>query len=127
MILRFIFTLGVITLTCLVGYSLSYYKATDFFAVVLAVSVGVYLGFGFVDGRRDRLILEAVVAVILCALILLAMWKSLWLIAIGYVAHAIWGGLHTLSGVGARVPKKFLPLFVVFDTAIAVFLFLRYV
>ncbi len=125
--LRFIFTLGVITAVCLIGYSLSYYKAMDFFAIVLAMMSGVMLGFGFADGRRDRLILEALVAMIFCGLLLLAMWKFLWLIAAGYLAQAIWVLLHYTSAPGARVPKKYLLLMSLFNAAIAGFLFLRYV
>ena len=125
--LRIIFTLGLITATCLLGYTMSYYKAMDFYAVLLAMITGCFLGFGFADGRRDKLILEAGMAAGIVILILLAMWKMLWLIAVGYVAHAVWGLLHYSLSFGARVPKNYALLFLLFDGGIALFLFLRYV
>ena len=125
--LRIIFTLGLITAACLLGYSMSYYKAMDFYAVLLAMITGCFLGFGFADGRRDKLILEASMAAVIGILILLAMWKMLWLIAVGYVVHAVWGLLHYPLSIGARVPRNYALLFLLFDSAIALFLFLRFV
>ena len=125
--LRIIFMLGLVTVACLIGYSLSYYKAMDFYAVLLAIVAGSFLGFGLADGRRDRIVLEAGVSVGILGLILLAMWKMLWLIAVGYVVHAVWSVLHFSLAIGARVPKKFALLYVLFDGAIAVFLFVRFV
>ena len=125
--LRIIFTLGLITAACLLGYSMSYYKAMDFYAVLLAIITGSFLGFGFADGRRDKLILEASMAAGIAMLILLAMWKMLWLIAVGYVVHAVWCLFHYPLSIGARVPKNYALLFLLFDSATALFLFLRFV
>ena len=125
--LRIIITLGLITAACLIGYSLSYYKAMDFFAVLLVLLTGCYLGFGFADGRRDKLIQEATIAAVISALVLLAMWKALWLIAAAYLVHAVWCLLHYPLSVGARVPKKYVLLFLMFDIGIAAFLFIRFV
>jgi hypothetical protein len=125
--LRIIFTLGLITAACLLGYSISYYKAMDFYAVLLAILAGSYLGFGFADGRRDKLILEASMALGILVLILLAMWKMLWLIAVGYVVQVLWGVLHYPLAIGARVPKKYALMFLLFNSAIAAFLFIRFV
>lgn len=125
--LRIIITLGLITAACLIGYSLSYYKAMDFFAVLLVLISGCYLGFGFADGRREKLMQEAMIAAVITALVLIAMWKMLWLIAVAYVAHAVWCLLHYPLSIGARLPKKYALLFSMFDIGIAAFLFIRFV
>ena len=124
--LRIIFTLGLITTACLIGYSMSYYKAMDFFAIVLAITTGCFLGFGFADGRHDKLVLEATLAAIMGALILFSMWKMLWLVTVGFVVHAVWCLLHYPLSIGARVPKNYAVYFLLFDIGIAVFLFVRF-
>ena len=124
--LRIIFTLGLTTAACLAGYFLSYYKAMDLFAIMLAIIAGSFVGFGLVDGRRDRVILEATLAVIIGGLILFALWKQLWLIATAYIVHAVWCLLHYLLNIGARVPKNYALLFLIFDAGIAGFIFIHF-
>jgi hypothetical protein len=124
--LRIIITLGLTTAACGFGYFLSYYKAMDFFAILLAMTTRSYFAFGLLDGRRDRILLETSMTAIIGALILFAMWKQLWLIATAYIVHAVWCVLHNPLNVGARVPKNYALLFLIFDVGIAGFIFIRF-
>lgn len=97
-----------------------------FAAVTLAVIAGAYLGFGAADGRKQVFLLELAVAVFFA---LGALGGLVWLphaIPAALALHAIWDVLHHDGILGARVPRWYIPLCVVFDVAAALFLFLLY-
>lgn len=121
---RFIFVLGLAVLTCLVGYSLSWYKALDFFAVILVLIAGVYIGFAIEDGRRNKLVVEVAVALGFVALVLLGMWKWPWLIPAGYFLHGVWDLLHHPLKIGARVRKWYPPACIAYDWLVGAFVFI---
>jgi hypothetical protein len=121
---RLIFFLGLAVLTCLVGYTLSYYKALDFFAVILVLIAGVYIGFGIEDGRRDKLILESIVAIGFVALVLLGMWKWPILIPAGYFLHGVWDLLHHPVKLGARVKKWYPPACIAYDWLVGAYIYI---
>jgi hypothetical protein len=121
---RFIFVLGLAVLTCLVGYSLSWYKALDFFAVILVLIAGVYIGFAIEDGRRNKLVIEVAVALGFVALVLLGMWKWPWLIPAGYFLHGVWDLLHHPIKVGARVRKWYPPACIAYDWLVGAFVYI---
>jgi hypothetical protein len=121
---RFIFVLGLAVLTCFVGYSLSWYKALDFFAVILVLIAGVYIGFAIEDGRRNKLVIEVAVALGFVALVLLGMWKWPWLIPAGYFLHGVWDLLHHPIKVGARVRKWYPPACIAYDWLVGAFIYI---
>ena len=107
--MAYLISIALATLTCLIGYSLPFYKALDFYGILLAMIAGVYVGFAITDGRRDKLILEAVVALGFCMLVLIGMWKWPVLIAAGYLLHVVWDLLHHPFKLGARVKSWYPP------------------
>ena len=121
---RFIFVLGLAVLTCLVGYSLSWYKALDFFAVLLVLIAGVYIGFAIEDGRRNKLAIEAVVALGFLVLVLLGMWKWPLLIPAGYFLHGVWDLLHHPVKLGARVKRWYPPACIAYDWLVGAFIYI---
>jgi hypothetical protein len=124
--LRIIITLGLTAAAGGVGYFLPYTTAMHLFAIMLAMLTGSFFAFGLLDGRRDRTVLETAMAVIIGTLILFAMWKHLWLILTAYIVHAVWCVLHYPLNIGARVPKNYALLFLIFDLGIAGFMFVRF-
>lgn len=121
--IRFIFFLGLAVLTCLIGYSLSYYKALDFFAIVLVLIAGIYVGFAIEDGRQKKLLLEAIVAICFCAIALMGMWKWPIIIAAGYFLHGIWDLLHHPINIGARVKKWYPPACLAYDWLVGAYIY----
>lgn len=122
--IRYIFFLGLAVVTCLVGYSLPYYKALDFFAILLVLIAGIYIGFAIEDGRQNRIVLESLVALGFCALILLGMWKWPVLIAAGYFLHGVWDVLHHPFKLGARVKKWYPPACLAYDWLVGAYIYL---
>lgn len=121
--IRFIFFLGLAVLTCLIGYSLSYYKSLDFFAILLVLITGIYIGFAVEDGRRGKLILETIVALGFCVLVLLGMWKWPILIAAGYFLHGVWNLLHHPIKLGARVKNWYPPACLAYDWLVGAYIY----
>ena len=89
-------------------------------ALVLVLIAGVYLGFAALDGRPARLVVETTVAV---GFLGFALWSLLrapaWL-PLGYLAHAAWDLAHRHRGVGACVPRWYVPFCVVVDVVAAI-------
>ena len=89
-------------------------------ALVLVLIAGVYLGFAALDGRPSRLAIETAVAV---GFLGFALWSLLrapaWL-PLGYLAHAGWDLAHRHRGVGACVPRWYVPFCVVVDVIAAI-------
>jgi len=121
--MRYLIAIALATITCLVGYSLPYYPAQDFYGILLAMIAGVYIGFAVIDGRRHMLVLEAGVALGFCALVLLGMWKWSILIALGYFLHALWDLLHHPFKIGARVRQWYPPACVIYDVLVGGFIY----
>jgi hypothetical protein len=121
---RFIIVLGLAALTCLAGYFMSWYKALDFFAVILVLIAGVYIGFAIEDGRRNKLVIEVAVALGFVALVLLGMWKWPWLIPAGYFLHGVWDLLHHPLKIGARVRKWYPPACIAYDWLVGAFIYI---
>jgi hypothetical protein len=111
------------TITCLIGYSLPFYKAQDFYGILLVMIAGGYVGFGVSDGRRHVLVLELVVTLGFCALVLLGMWKWPILIAYGYFLHAVWDLLHQPFKVGARVRAWYPMSAIIYSGMVGAFIY----
>lgn len=123
--MTYLITIALATLTCLAGYVLPFYKAMDFYGILLALIAGVYIGFAINDGRRSQLILEGVVALGFCALVLLGMWKWPFLILLGYFAHGVWDLLHHPFKLGARVKSWYPPACVLYDWLVGAFIYIH--
>jgi hypothetical protein len=123
--MTYLITIALATLTCLVGYSLPFYKALDFYGIMLAMIAGVYIGFAISDGRRDKLILEVVIALGFCMLVLIGMWKWPVLIAVGYLLHAVWDLAHHPFKFGARVKSWYPPACVIYDALVGAFIYIH--
>ena len=123
--MAYLITIALATLTCLVGYILPFYKSVDFYGILLAMIAGVYIGFAINDGRRDKLILEVVVALGFCMLVLIGMWKWPILIAVGYLLHAVWDLLHHPFKLGARVKTWYPPVCAIYDGLVGAFIYIH--
>jgi len=125
--LRLLFVFALIAATCAVGLYLPYFKAMDFFAILLAVLAGLMIGFALADGRPKKIVIELVVAAGFVALTLLGMWKWTWLIPAGFVLHGLWCLVHHYSFIGARIRSWFSPLCALYSLVVAGFVFGRYI
>jgi hypothetical protein len=123
--MAYLISIALATLTCLVGYILPFYKSVDFYGILLAMIAGVYIGFAISDGRRDKVILEIIVALGFCMLVLLGMWKWPVLIATGYLLHAMWDLAHHPLKLGARVKSWYPPACVIYDVLVGAFIYIH--
>ncbi len=123
---RILFVLILFAATCAVGLYLPHFKGMDFFAILLMLLAGLLVGFALADGRFDKIIIELVVAVGFVALTMLGMWKSAWLIPLGFVLHAAWCLVHHYSFIGARIRSWFSPLCALYSILIAGFVYGRF-
>lgn len=105
----YLIAIALATITCLIGYSLPFYKAQDFYGILLVMLAGVYLGFGVADGRRHNLVLELVMAMVFCAAVLLGMWRWPALIGYGFFLLVVWHLLHYPLKLLSRV-RTWYPL-----------------
>jgi len=124
--LRVLLVLIMIAATCAVGLYLPYFKAMDFFAILLTLLAGLLVGFALADGRLNKIIIESVVAAGFVVITLLGMWKSAWLIPLGYVLHAGWCLVHHYSFIGARIRSWFSPLCALYSIVLAGFIYGRF-
>lgn len=105
----YLVALALATLTCFIGYNLPFYKAQDFYGILLVMIAGAYIGFAVTDGRRHNLVLELVVALGFCALVLLGMWWRPFVLAYGFILLMLWHALHYPLKRVTRV-KSWYPL-----------------
>jgi len=98
-------------------------------AVVMGVIAGVYIGYGFADGRSDRIGIEFLAALAFGAGGLLgALWQP-WVICAVLVLHGLWDLAHHRSakgdpqGFGAKIPLYYIPLCLAVDWVVAAGLF----
>ena len=122
--LQYIFILGLAVLTCVAGDYLSYYKALDFFSLLLAMIAGVYIGFAIEDGRRNRLLIEGLVALGFVVLVLLSLWRWPILLPVGYFLHGVWDLMHHPFRFGARTRKWYPPACMFYDWLVGAFIYI---
>jgi len=121
----YLIAIALATITSLVGYSLPFYKAQDFYGILLVMLAGSYLGLAVNDGRRFILILESTVALGFCLLVLVGNWRWPVLIAYGYFLHAIWNLLHQPFRLGARVKSWYALVGVIYESLVGAFIYLH--
>jgi len=122
--MTYLMAIALAIITGLIGYILPFYKALDFYGILLVLIAGVYIGFAITDGRHEKLLLEILIALGFCVLVLLGMWRWPWLIALGYLLHAVWDLLHHPTiRLGARVHKWYPPACLVYDVLVGGFIY----
>jgi hypothetical protein len=95
-------------------------------ALLLALTGGVYVGFAARDGRLSANIFELIGALAFVGIGLLGLQFNPLLIAAGFVGHGFWDLFHHRHGVHASPPHWFIPLCVLYDWIIAVFLMIHW-
>lgn len=98
--------------------------ALQFLAVELGFIGAIYFGFGVADGRVRPLLVEGNVAIAFLAVGTVSLWAGQpWLLAAGYVAHALWDLIHHpggASGAGLTPVRNWYPPFcVAYDLFVA--------
>ena len=96
-------------------------------AITLSLIGGAYIGFGARSENLNAMALELFVAFLFGVTALAGLLWHWSAIPVGLVAHAIWDLMHHNSSFGAKVPKWYIPLCVVYDLAAALFLAVIYV
>lgn len=88
-----------------------------FHALLLAAIAWIYVGFALQDGRGSAVGVEGVVAFVFFATALLGFVYTPYLIAVGFVAHALWDLLHHggAGGIGTSVPPWYPRFCAVYD------------
>jgi len=88
-----------------------------FHSLLLAAIAWIYVGFALQDGRASAVGLEGVVAFVFFAAALLGLVYTPYLIAVGFVAHALWDLLHHegAGGIGTSLPSWYPRFCAVYD------------
>ena len=123
--MMYLIAIALATITSLTGYILPLYKALDLYGILLVLNVGAYLGFAITDGRRDKIVLEGMVALGFGMLVLVGMWRWPWLIAAGFFLHAVWDLLHHPLKLGARVRRGYATACLLYDVLVGGFIYLH--
>ena len=97
-------------------------QTLEFFAIVLAIIVAIYVGFALSDGRLREIVIEVVVAISfgICALI------GLWLFPIalprGYFAHGFWDLVHHQQGIKTKITNLYILFCVAVDWLVGAYI-----
>ncbi|VAX01371.1 hypothetical protein MNBD_GAMMA21-2623 [hydrothermal vent metagenome] len=124
--IRITAVLSLTIITAVIGIYLPTFPALDFFAILLSMIAGLYVGFSFADGRTDKIVIEISFAFVVGAIALFGMWKWLWLIPTGYLLLAIWSGWHHYFYIGARVKAWFAPMCALYCGLLGIFIYVRF-
>jgi len=92
----------------------------DLLALVLALTAGIYMGFGFLDGRPLQKALEVAVGLAFLAAALVGAQGRPLVLAGAWVAHVAWDlAHHPRRGVTTEIARWVPPFCLVYDLAIA--------
>ena len=105
---------------------LPYYLAVSFFAVLLGVTAGVYLGFALVDGRLREIFIETFVLLLFMLLAMAALNLDVRLLSLGFFLHGLWDLAHHPRAVQTKLVLWYPPACLVFDWIVAAFIFFRW-
>lgn len=97
-------------------------QTTEFFAIILAVIGGAYIGFASLDGRPRQVIVEVagVVTFTLCSVI--GLWFLPILIPIGYIAHGFWDMAHHSHGIKTKITDWYIPFCLAYDWMVGAYI-----
>lgn len=94
----------------------------DFFAVLLGVTAGVYLGFSFLEGKTSHTAMEIAGVVFFLALALAGLHFHPWIIAAGFFLHILWDLAHHPRGIRTATAPWYPPACVVYDALVGAFI-----
>jgi hypothetical protein len=94
------------------------------FALILALTAGIYLGFAWIDGRRLWVTLEGLVALLLLGLALAGLRSAPALIALGFLLHIAWDLAHHPRGIRTRIAPWVPPACLLYDLGVAALILL---
>lgn len=100
--------------------------AREFFAVVLGITAGVYLGFAALDGRPLILAVEVTGIFLFLTLALLGLRVSLFFLAGGFLLHSVWDALHHPQVFEIRMAEWYRLACIVYDGVLAATIFFRW-
>ncbi len=95
-----------------------------YFAILLGVAAGVYIGFAIVD--QQNLILEIVVAISFAITALFSFVITPLLLAIGWLFHALWDFLHHQDKILTKTSESYPVLCLSYDVVLAIYLLIRF-
>ena len=98
----------------------------SFYPTVLIVIALLYVLFAAIDGRPGVVVIEAIVALLFCALAVVGHRQSTWWLIAGFALHGGFDLVHPAIVRNAGVPDWWPPLCLAFDGVIAVYLGLRF-
>lgn len=93
-----------------------------FFALLLSLAAGVYVGFAVVDTSGTEYILQWVVALGFVGLGLIGIWISPYFLAAGWILHAIWDLLHHKHVLKTKTEEWYPPFCLSYDLVVAGFI-----
>lgn len=104
-----------------------------FYSLSLIPIAMIYIGFSYYYGNLDALHAEITGVILFTVFALLAQFLTAWILAFGYVAHAVWDLLHEfwVLGIGdtipwTQVPAGYAAFCLVYDLVIAIYIYKRY-
>lgn len=88
-----------------------------FHALLLAAIAWIYVGFALQDGRGSAMVVESLVAFAFFVTALFGLVHAPYVIAAGFVAHALWDVLHhdSVAGIGTSLPAWYPRFCAVYD------------
>ena len=93
-----------------------------FWAILLALAAGVYIGFAVVDENTEEYYLQWAVALIFAGIAFLGVWISPNFLVLGWLAHAIWDLLHHYKTFETKTSSWYPVFCLIYDVIIAAFL-----
>lgn len=111
---------GLLALTLVAAALLPESVRLELFALVLALTAGIYLGFAWLDARRTWVVVETIVALLLLVVALWGLRREPLLIALAFLLHVAWDLAHHPRGIRTRVAGWVPPACVVYDVGVAV-------
>ena len=110
-------------MTLLVSRALTHVHALSFFAILLGITAGVYLGFAVLDGRPREIVLEVIALLIFFALAYFGLWRSPMYLVAGFIAHGLWDTLHHPRAVQTKKVDWYPPACLVYDVLVGAYIF----
>jgi len=96
--------------------------ALGFYAIVLGVTAGVYLGFAVLDGRPRVVALEIAGVLFFILLALMGLQSRPYLLALGFLLHIGWDYAHHPRGLQTAVAPWYAHACVVYDGLVGLFI-----
>lgn len=96
--------------------------ALDFLALLLALIVGIYLGFAIAEEKVSSALAEIPVAGLFFVIAGLGLQVSPLFLVLGYAAHGFWDLLHHPKAIKTKVVSWYPPFCAIYDWLVAGFI-----